>query len=61
MLKTLTITLGVFSVLGLLNAVIWLGTGYTVITLMSIAIFGSCGFLCIHLDSIRQQIEEPSK
>ena len=61
MLKTLTITLGVFSVLGLLNAVIWLGTGYTVITLMSIAIFGSCGMLCIYLDAVREQIEGPRK
>ena len=61
MLNTLSITLGVFSVLGLINAVAWLGTGNVGMVLVSIAIFGSCGFLCIHLDSIRQQIEEPSK
>ena len=61
MLNTLSLTLGVFSVLGLINAVAWLGTGNVGMTLVSIAIFGSCGMLCIYLDAVREQIEGPRK
>lgn len=61
MLNTLSLTLGVFSVLGLINAVAWLGTGNVGMVLVCTAIFGSCGILCIYLDTVREQIEGPRK
>jgi len=60
MLNALSNILGVFSVLGLINAVAWLWTGNIGMVLVSIAIFFGCGVLCAYLDAVREQIEGPN-
>ena len=56
MLNALSNLLGVFSILGLINAAAWLATWNIGMTMVSIAIFFGCGFLCLYLDLLREQI-----